>query len=67
MLSGRDEEAEVGSGGCGVFDEQGDLRAWVIYPCAESCPQPGGEKSDGDGKDQGGPPPWAGEGRGKGK
>lgn len=57
--------------GAYLFDRQGDLRAWVIYPCAERCPQPGGEtrssSGDGGGGDtDGGPPPWAGGGGKKG-
>ena len=51
--------------GAYLFDPDGDLRAWVIYPCG--CPQPGGETSSGDGgggggETDGGPPPWAGGG-----
>ena len=55
--------------GAYLFDPQGDLRAWVIYPCAERCSQPGGDtrrSGDGDGGDgdrDGGPPPWAGGGK----
>jgi endonuclease YncB( thermonuclease family) len=47
--------------GAYLFDRQGDLRAWVIYPCAGSCPQPG---DDTDGDHHSGRPPWAG-GNGK--
>ena len=47
--------------GAYLFDRQGDLRAWVIYPCVDSCPQPGDETRSGD--RDGGPPPWAGGGK----
>ena len=51
--------------GAYLFDRDGDLRAWVIYPCADSCSQPGGATGSGDGDSDGdgGPPPWAGGGK----
>jgi endonuclease YncB( thermonuclease family) len=58
--------------GAYLFDPQGDLRAHVIYPCAERCPQPGGDPRPRDGdnggggdddRGDGGPPPWAGGGK----
>ena len=61
------DRRSTGDGGY-LFDRQGDLRAWVIYPCAERCPQPGGDTrssdtDDGGGDGDGGPPPWAGGGK----
>ena len=50
--------------GAYLFDPDGDLRAWVIYPCPDRCPQAGDTKRSGSGDgDSGGPPPWAGGGK----
>ncbi len=56
----------TGDGGY-LFDPQGDLRAWVIYPCGARCSQPGGDTRSGSGGDSeqdgdGGRPTWAGGG-----
>jgi micrococcal nuclease len=57
------DRRETGDGGY-LFDPDGDLRAWVIYPCPDRCPQPGdGTRSEGGDDDHGGPPPWAGGGK----
>jgi hypothetical protein len=39
-----DDGRSLGDGAY-LFDPQGDIRAWMTYPCVGTCPQPLSDRS----------------------